>query len=357
MKSGFDAQKDVAELAMMPAKYENEVAQARFNTARAAEAEQGAADAKALRQQEMEFIARRQLSDAAKGAGQIATVADLPKGGSVVRASQAEDLEQMVASASKTLPPSVLAGIQSKIAEIRQKEAAAASSNASAGLNEYKTQVAQFEQLGNLAGAAALSESNYRAVMMSPERAMLPKELTGNYRTDAPMLRMIEQASQDSIKRAKLELDTKDSESKRRLDQANQGRIAATIDNLKVRGQQLKQDRDMATKSGGKYSPEAVELKKAQIANQKSLLEARNQKTFPPMPLDPGLIEVGKTYTGPNGVKYDVVGLDKNDEPLLRKHTQAAYTPPSPEPEPYDPYADDTDMTDVTEGASNGRYD
>jgi hypothetical protein len=297
--------------------------------------------------------ARKQLSDAAAGQGRLATVADLPEGGSIVKASQADELEKFANFASKTMPPMALAKLRGDIATIKQREAAGASSNATAGLQQYKTQVAQFETLGNLAGAMSSSEASYRAGMMGPQRALLPKELTGNYRTDAPMLRMIEQASQDSIKRAKLNLDTLDSESKRRLDQSNQGRIAETITNLKLRGEQLKQDKTMATKSGGKYSPEAIELRRAQIANQKSLLEARNQRTAPPMPLDPSLIEVGKTYTGAGGVKYDIVGLDAKGKPIGRLHVQGAFT----EPTAYDPAADDTDFADVTEGDSNGRYD
>jgi len=363
--SGLDAQQRIGELAMLPAKYEEGQARARIFSAQAGEAEAAASAAQNLQLTQMRYLeskqeddARKQLADAAAGQGRLATVADLPEGGSIVKASQADDLEKFADFASKTMPPMALAKLRGEIATIKQREAAGASSNATAGLQQYKQRVAQLEVVGNLAGAAAMSEASYRAMMMSPQRAMLPRELTGNYRTDAPMLRMIEQASQDSIKRAKLELDTKESESKRRLDGANMGRISATIDNLRLRGEQLKQDKVMATKSGGKYSPEAIELKKAQIANQKSLLEARNQKTAPPMPLDPKMIEVGKTYTGAGGVKYDIIGLDAKGQPIGRLHAQGAFTEPSKAPDAYDPNADDSlDNADVTEGVSNGRYD
>ncbi len=360
LESGLNAQQKIGELAMLPAKYESAQATARLHTAQAESAEATASAERNLQLTQMRYLesrqeedARKQLSDAAAGQGRLATVADLPEGGSIVKASQADELEKFANFASKTMPPMALAKLRGDIATIKQREAAGASSNATAGLQQYKTQVAQFETLGNLAGAMSSSEASYRAGMMGPQRALLPKELTGNYRTDAPMLRMIEQASQDSIKRAKLNLDTLDSESKRRLDQSNQGRIAETITNLKLRGEQLKQDKTMATKSGGKYSPEAIELRRAQIANQKSLLEARNQRTAPPMPLDPSLIEVGKTYTGAGGVKYDIVGLDAKGKPIGRLHVQGAFT----EPTAYDPAADDTDFADVTEGDSNGRYD
>lgn len=364
LSSGLEAQQKMGELAMLPAKYANEQAQTRLHSAQADTAEAAASAERNMQLVQMKYLeskqeetARQQLSEAAKASGRLATVDDLPPGKSIVNASQADDLEQFANFASKTMPPMALAKLRGEIATIKQREAAGASSAASAGLNQYKQQVAQFETLGNLAGAMSGSEASYRAGMMGPQRALLPKELTGNYRTDAPMLRMIEQASQDSIKRAKLNLDTLDSESKRRLDGANQGRIAATITNLKLRGEQLKQDTTMATKAGGKYSPEAIELKRAQIANQKSLIEARNQKTAPPMPLDPALIEVGKTYTGAGGVKYDIVGLDAKGKPIGRLHVQGAFTEPSAAPDPYNPNADDTDYADVTEGEANGRYD
>ena len=361
LDAGLSAQQKMGDLAMLPAKFIKGVADARLSEAQATSAESEAQAAQTLQMTQMRYLetrreaaARKQLSDAAAASGKLATVADLPGSGSVTQASQAEDLEKFADFASDTLPPVALAKVRGEIATIRQREAAGAASNASAGLNNYKQEVARFETVGNLAGAAALSEANYHAMMMSPQRALLPKELTGNYRTDAPVLRMIEQASQDSIKRAKLNQDILNAESKRRLDQANQGRVAATIDNLKLRKTQLTQDISMATKSGGKYSPEAIELKKAQIANQKSLLEARNQKTAPPMPLDPALIEVGKTYTGAGGVKYDIVGLDAKGLPIGRLHVQGAFTEPA---EATAPAAEATDYADVTEGESNGRYD
>jgi hypothetical protein len=351
LKSGLEAVKTMGEIAAQPVEMAYKQSLTRTHTAAADAAELAATQARQMQTMQLDWLARRQetqarqqMSEAAAGQGKIATVADLPPGKSVVQASQADDLEAFANFASGTMPPMELAKLRTEIAGIKQKEAAAFSSGASASLNQHKQQVAQFEVVGNVAGAAAANESNYRAIMMSPQRQLLPRELTGNWRTDAPVLRAIEMASQDSIKRANLARELADSESKRRLDGARVSESKARVTTLELTQKTLKRDYEQATKSGGKYSQEALDLKKAQTENAKSLTEARNAKMFPPMPLDPELIEVGKTYTGAGGVKYDITGLDAKGNPIGRVHVQGSFTAPIDET---------TDTTDLMEETSN----
>ncbi|MBV5322720.1 MAG: hypothetical protein JZU60_02660 [Ilumatobacteraceae bacterium] len=339
MGFGIDVQQKMGELAMLPAKYESIQAQARLHTAQAGAAETEAASAKSLLDVQKRFMeysqekdARAQLSEAGKASGRLLTMDDLPKSGSVVNASQADELEAFANFAKGSLPPMAMSKLRTEIATIKQKEAAAAHSQATTRTEQSKQMVAQMETLGNIAGAAGLSEANYRAIMLSPQRAMLPRELTGNYRTDAPVLRAIEQASQDSIKRAKLENELLDSQSKRRLDGARTGQAGAAISNLEARTKQIKQDIAQAEKTGGKYSPEAIELRKAQTKNQLSLAKAREAKMFPPMPITnedfiPNANGTYPTYTF-KGQLYDVVGKDAKGKIQLAPHVGSAPATP-----------------------------
>jgi len=143
------------------------------------------------------------------------------------------------------------------------------------------------------------------------------------------VLRAIEAASQDSIKRAKQALDVGDSDSRRRLQGAQTAAAVARKELIETRSKALKDDRTLRAKYGGSTSQEAQELKKAQTALARARTEALNNKVAPPLPLDPKLVEIGKTYTAADGLKYDIIGLDAEGNPVGRPHMQAAYTAPS----------------------------
>jgi len=357
LQSGLQAQKLMGDIVAQPAELEYKQSLARAHTADAAEKEASVRATADLRATQMRFLGQRQeeearagVAKAAEAQGFRATVADLPQGKLLTKASQADPLEQFANYASKTIPPMELAKLRGEIAGIRQKEAAAGASDATTAKLQFEVDSAQYAQVGNIAGAAAQSEANYNAIMMGRERGLLPPQLSGNYRTDLPVLRAIEVASQDSIKRAKLKLDTLDSESKRRLDQSNQGRIAATVENLKLRGGQLKQDIALATKAGGKYSTEALELKRTQAENLKSLIEARKFKTFTPLPLDAGQQDVGKVFTLADGRLARVVGVRADGKPRLMEYHSGAESPQS------GALDESGGNTDVTEGAGDGEY-
>ena len=356
LQSGLQAQKMMGDILAQPAEREYKQSLARAHTADAQAKEAEVRASENLRATQMRFLGQQQEEEArgaaakeAEGQGFRATVADLPQGKLLTKSSQADPLEQFANYASKTIPPMELAKLRSEIAGIRQKEAAAGASNATAAKRQFEVDAARYEQVGNIAGAAAQSEANYNAIMLGRERGLLPPQLSGNYRTDLPILRAIELASQDSIKRAKLKLDTLESESKRRLDQSNQGRIAATVENLKLRGKQLKQDAILATKAGGKYSPEALEYQKMKSENLKSQIEARKFKTFLPLPLDAGQLDVGKVFTLADGRLARVVGVRADGKPrLMEYHSGVAPVQPGA--------ADEPDDSDVTEGADDGEY-
>jgi hypothetical protein len=329
--TGLNAQKMLGDIAMQPLEMQDKQALVRTHQAQADEAASAVESARQTRQLQMRFLesqqedaARRQMSEAAAGQGKIATVGDLPVGGSIVKASQADELERYLEFTKGALPLDQQAKLRGEIAGIKQKEAAAASSQASAGLNEHKQRVQQFELIGNIAGAAGASEANYRAIMMSPQRQLLPRELTGNWRTDAPVLRAIEMASQDSIKRANLAREQQDSESKRRLDEARRAEAVARGDNLKVQGKTLKRDYEQQTKTGGEYSPEALALKKAQTENLISQRQARDAETYPLLPLTEKGVDIGQVYTAANGKLVRVVGLREDGKPRLEAYDNPA---------------------------------
>jgi len=143
------------------------------------------------------------------------------------------------------------------------------------------------------------------------------------------VLRAIEAASQDSIKRAKQALDVGDSDSRRRLQGAQAAAAVARKELIETRSKALKEDRTLRAKYGGNTSQEAQELKRAQRDLARARTEALNNKVAPPLPLDPKLVEIGKTYTAADGKKYDIIGLDTEGNPVGRPHMQAAYTAPS----------------------------
>lgn len=334
LKSGLDAQLQMGKIAAIPSMLKDAAAVAELHQGQADE--QAQQNKSAAKMQELyqswqdgrrETEARKQVSLAGEAAGKIVTVADLPKKGLITQASQADDLEAFAEFASSSLPPTALAEVRKQIADIRQKEAAAGASNARASETQYKEVVARAEQLGNLAGAAAGSEANYNAIMLGPQRAMLPPQLTGNYRLDLPMLRAIEQASQNSIQRVELEQKTLTERSRRGLIKAQTNRAEAGTTKLEAEKKQIKFDYDQAVKTGGKYSPEAVRLKRLQGDNLESLIKARNAQKFPDAPLDPEMREYDKVYTAKDGKTHAVWTHD----PTTGKGVWMAYSGNEPD--------------------------
>lgn len=307
-KSALDAQKTLGEIAAQPTDLAYKQSLTRSHMAQVEAQEAAAAEVKRSQQLQRDFLAsrqeeqaRKQLSDVAASQGKIATVSDLPPGGLLTQASQADDLEAFLKFSQGSLPLEEQTKLRNDIAEIKRKEAAAAASAASAGKNQYEKQVAQAKLIGNLAGAAGANEANYRAIMMGPQRQLLPRELTGNYGTDRPVLQAIEMASQDSIKRADAARELADSESKRRLDRARMGEASARVENLRQTGKTLKLTHDQLAKTGGPYSQEVLELKKAQVAQARARTEAITAENFPSAPLDVESRIFEQVYTARDG--------------------------------------------------------
>lgn len=324
LDAGLRAIKAFNDIAAQPVDLAYKQALTRSADSEASTRETALAEAKKAQQLRLDFLSRQQETDARKklselaaAQGRIATVGDLPPGGKITQASQASELEQFLEFSKGQLPLAEEVKLRKDVANIKQSEAAAASSSSAAGLNEHKQQVAQFQLVGNIAGAAATDPAAYRALMMSPQRQLLPKELTGDWRTDAPILRAIEMASQDSIKRAEEKRQLADSESRRRVDGARVAQAAAQIVNLQFTGKKLKRDFEQETKQGGKYSPEAAALKKAQTANAISLKEARDALTYPLLSLSEADVTIGQVYRAANGKLVRAVGLREDGKPRL----------------------------------------
>jgi hypothetical protein len=334
--SALKAQEMMGAIAQQPADLAYKQAQARMLTAQATEHEAAAKSQQALLDLQTGFAeeeqkARKALIDGAASKGVRATVADLPEGGSIIRASAADQLEKFAAYATqKGYPPMALAKVSAEIAAIREKEAIGGRAAAQQAEANQRVVTMKATAAGNTANAALESESNYNAIMMDPEkRAILPPQLTGNYAADRQVLQAISSASQDAIKKADLARKIADSESQRRLNQSNQGKITATIENLKARTITIKKDLEFAEKAGGKYSPEVVQLRKDQAANQRSLTASRDKNTYKPLPLDAGPADVGTVFRLADGSLGRIFGMRPDGKPRIAAYDNPTGLPPA----------------------------
>jgi len=326
MLGGLQAQKLMGEIAAQPAEAEYKQSLGRLHAAEAADKEATAAAQQQLLGLQKAWLtaedgARQTLVQAARAGGTEATVADL-KGGSAQAAlrpvSQAESLRKFAEFAeAKGMPPLALAGLHKQIADIEQSEAQAAFRNAQAGDYADKQKKTAREQVGGLAAAAAADPKSYAAILMNPQtRALLPKQLTGSYATDAPVLRAIAQASMTANEQEDNARLAREAASKAAArGSANSARAA----NVKLSEVKLKTAEEVLAnlkKYGGPTAEATLDLKRSTSEARRAVALAKEIKAFPPMPLDHTTVEVGGHYTA-NGKRWSVIGRDAAGKPIL----------------------------------------
>jgi len=321
MLGGLQAQELMGKIAAQPAELQYKRSLGRLH-----EAEAQGKEAESAAQQQMlnlqlewskgETAARAALVAGAESQGQVATVADL-KGGSAQAAlrpvSQADSLRRFAEFAEKRgVPPLALAKLHKDIADIAQSEAIGAYRTAQAGDIEDKATRAKRQELGGIAAAAAQDPRTYAAIMMDPQaRKMLPPQLTGNYTTDAPVLRAIAQSSLDADKQAdnaRAEQDVASKIARRKSASAASGA------NVKLTQARLGIAQEVLTnlkKYGGPTAAAALDATRTTSEARQAAAAAAEAKNFPAMPLSEKDILSGQTYTL-NGKRYTAAG--KNAE-------------------------------------------
>lgn len=333
--SNLNAQKTFGEIAMQPAKLEQEIAQtemfrahaglyrsqsATMETARTAEAEMLQLQQRFLqKERDKEELARGELIAATEAQGRTATINDLPFGGSA-QGKKPTSLERFAAFAEANgAPPLVLASVFKDISKVAEQTAVGDYRAAQARKTDEDAQQARFKQLGGIALAAADNPRSYASIMMdSAARKLLPKELSGNYQTDAPVLRAIAQSSMtanEQIDNKRLQAEA-DSKALRRTAgiAASNANVAASKVNVDLATERLAQ----LKKNGGDLSEATIEAKRAVTDAREAKTRADAAKASPAMPLNPKDVQVGKSYTGAGGVVYDIVGKDASGNPIGR---------------------------------------
>lgn len=308
--TGLLAQRTLGEIEQQPAEKRLKEAHADLYAAEASDKRVAAAQAQAMLDLQNRFVAAKAEREARGGAveegasqGRIVSVADVPPGGFAKPKSAASALEQFAEFAEASgVPPIPLAKVYKEIAEIKQKEAAAGHNNARQLNQEVMAKQKQLEVLAQVAASAASSPQGYMAVLGNPElKKMLPPGLTGDYRTDKPILDTVVRAGQDTIQRINADAKRAEDANQASLRDSEKSLNSAREALVKAREAEVKRSTAAKIKNGGENSPEAVAAKKALVEARKAVQEAKIRKEFPPAPLDPKLRELGKTYTAADG--------------------------------------------------------
>lgn len=317
MLSGLKAQEMMGAIAMQPADLALKQAQTRLHGAEAAQKELANEQAVGLLKLDAafnaEWDARKKLSDAAAGSGAIATVADLTDGSAAKTLSPmslyTKSQERLHWLEANGAPEQLVAGERDKIATGLEKLGNLQWRQQEAAKSQAEQASKQRQEIGGLAAAAATSEPNYRAIMMGPERARLPKQLTGNYATDVRTLNAIAQASTTAEQQFKLAQKAEE-------DKVTATRVTAVTarNNASARLARLKADTQEVIlanlkKYGGANAEATVEQKRTASAARKAAADAKENAAFPPLPLDPKLHVPGQVYTAADGRRVVAEGV------------------------------------------------
>lgn len=303
MLVGMQAQKLLGDIAAQPSEARYKDSLARLHSAEALGKEQDAAAAQQMMVLQQDFIKSKQaaqerlkLIDAAKAQGRDATVLDLNADGRP--RSQADSLEAFADFAENSgAPPLALEKTRKMIAEIREKEAIGADHAGRAETQRWTQLEKQTKLLSNTAAAAAESPANYLAIISDPaRRGMLPKQLTGDWATDRPVLSAIAAAGQDALQRGRLEQAAKAAEAAESRRRSQNARDEAVIARTREQERLARLRADDIEKNGGPNSPQAREARRAMTPAQEAAAKARDAKLNPPLVIDPKARTPMQTY-------------------------------------------------------------
>ena len=294
------AQKTLGEIAAQPADLELKQAHARLY---GAEADLKAAEV--ANQKAMAELALR-----ARTQGRTATTDDLGADGKPK--SLAAPLERLFNFAeAEGTNPMLTAGIAKKIAEIKQKEASAASSAETQQLNALKGQRERMEMRGSFAAAALQAGPNgYAQVLQAaisrlpPDQAQELAKLPQTFAAAQPLLKAAVTESMQALDKVKLdEKAIQDKAQRARWDSANAASNQA-VKTGQARESLIKERTEVLKKNGGEGTGASKEAREELTLSRRALRLARERKEFPPAPLDPGQRELNKTYTAADGSRF-----------------------------------------------------
>lgn len=320
--AGLKAQELLGAISMQPADLALKQEHARLYGAQAAQQEFALAQAQGmLRMDERfnkEWDARRKLSDAAAVEGAIATVADLTDGSAIATLKPGSLYDKSVARLKwledQGVPEDLLAKERDKIVLGQEREAIAAYRRGQADQSRETAFNAKRVRIGGIAAAAAQSPATYAAVMLSPERGLLPPELTGDYATDRPVLNMIAASSRTAQQQASQRARERELDITARRVKAAEARSEASVRLANARADTQQELLSNLKKYGGATAEATLEQKRTTTAAKKQAADAKLNAAFPPLPLDPKLHVPGKTYTTADGRRVVAEGL--KGEPL-----------------------------------------
>ena len=327
MLGGLGAQKLLGEIAAQPVELDYRKSLARLHGAEATAKEaESAAQLQLLKLQQdwvtKEQDAREQLVDAAASQGRTATVADLHEGSAQSGGvSQADSLRRFADFAEQHgTPPMALAGLHDKIAGIAEKEAIGFYRNAQGQDIEEKRKSALRQRIGGIAQGASASPQAYAAAMMSPDRKLLPPELTGDYATDAPILRAVAQQSMTADQQADNARQDRDQRSRELRRSAGSAASTAAVTRNQAQADIATERLRILKKYGGDSAEETLKAKRTANEAAQRAMDAKDAKAYPPIPLNPKDIAVGDSYSK-DGKNYKVVGKGPDGKPVFRPVT------------------------------------
>lgn len=108
---------------------------------------------------------------------------------------------------------------------------------------------------------------------------------------------------------------------------AQQAVAAARVEVLNKRSTLLKADIDHLEKTGGKYSPEAIQARADKAKTDKLKTEVTIAKVFPGIPANPEDGEIGENYSLPDGRRVTVVGKTPDNKYILQPVLAGTPTP------------------------------
>lgn len=267
---------------------------------------------------EAEHQALKELDAAAAAQGTIATVDHLTNGSAVQTLAPSslytKSVDRLRWLERQGVPQSVIAAERDKIVLGQEREAIAAYRQNQAAQLEETAATARRTRIGGIAATAAVNPQNYAAVMLSPDRELLPKELTGNYVTDRPILQTIADSSRTAQQQSAQKLRERELRTTEKRVEAVTARSAATARLATARAETQVEVLSNLKKYGGPNAEATLEQKRTTTAAKQQAADAKYNAAFPALPLDPKLHVPGTTYRIADGRRVIAEGV--KGEPL-----------------------------------------
>ena len=252
-----------------------------------------------------EYAARQQLSEAAAAQGKIATIGDLTNNSAQATLSPSSLYQKSMARLAwmekQGVPESILAGERDKVATGLEHLAIAGYRTQQGQEAAQRAQKERWQLISQAASTAASGPDGYMTVMNNPElAAVLPLgkgQLTGNYETDLPTLRMLGNLSTSAIKKAEFDQKKLVDTSTITRNAAQAAAAGANAGLATVRANVAKTVLNAEIKNGGEHSEAARDLKEASTEAKRLKMQAEHLATYNLAPLIPKDRVLKKAYT------------------------------------------------------------